>query len=317
LRDHAREKPFFLQVESYDVHEPWDVPEPYRAMYGNPDLRHLYNIWPPYHYPDRFQRFMAATTAEELAFIRSQYAAKLTMVDRWLGELLQAVEELDLWDDTCIILASDHGHDIGEHGQLGKQYPHYDTHAQIPMFIWHPQFPGAGQSIDSLTQTVDIHATVLDVLAVSGSNAGHSHSLLPLIKGERLEGRNALLYGQFGQGICVTDGDWTLFKSPDKDGPLFQYSTTLYQSLLHKGNLMAPVDQGFFIPDVEFPQWKIPVSFPLWSRENFLFNRKDDPEQEHNLWADDPLQRRRMLDLARHLMQEEGSPPEQYERLGL
>lgn len=317
LTAHAHEAPFFLQVESYDVHEPWDVPEPYASMYGDPSLRDIYNIWPPYHYRERFDRFMAQTSPEELAFIRSQYAAKLTMVDHWLGELLNTVDSLNLWADTCIIIASDHGHDIGQHGKLGKQFPHYDTHAHIPLWIWHPQYPGNEQAIFRLTTTVDLFATILDTMGVDVAEHSHSRSLLPMLRGDASNAREALLYGTFGQGVCVTDGDWTVFKAPEQDDGLFMYSTLLYKSLLYKGELKPPVDQGYFIPHVRFPQWKVPVEFALWNRQNYLFNRRDDPQQDQNLWQDNPAQRTRMLDLARHLLETEGAPPEQFERLGL
>jgi arylsulfatase A-like enzyme len=84
---------------------------------------------------------MVHTTPEELAFIRSQYAGKLTMVDRWFGELLRKLDELELWNNTTVIVTTDHGHDLGERGTFGKQYPHYDSHANLPMLMWHPDYP--------------------------------------------------------------------------------------------------------------------------------------------------------------------------------
>jgi arylsulfatase A-like enzyme len=56
------------------------------------------------------------------------------MVDRWLGEVLSAIDEAHLWEDAMVVITTDHGHDLGEHRKLGKQYPHFDTHAHIPLY---------------------------------------------------------------------------------------------------------------------------------------------------------------------------------------
>ena len=76
---------------------------------------------------------MEQTTPEELDFIRAQYFGKMSMVDTWLGTLMSRMDELALWDDTMVIFTTDHGHDLGERRVFGKQYPHYDSHANIPM----------------------------------------------------------------------------------------------------------------------------------------------------------------------------------------
>jgi arylsulfatase A-like enzyme len=166
LKENNRRGPFFLQVESFDVHEPFDVPEPYASMYGEAAGREKFTVWPPYQDTEQLVRFIANTTPEELKFIRSQYLGKLTMVDRWFGELLNELDQLSLWKDTMVIVTTDHGHDLGERGTFGKQYPHYDSHANIPLFIWHPEHPGNGQAVSALTQTVDLFATVLEATGV-------------------------------------------------------------------------------------------------------------------------------------------------------
>ena len=312
----ARQAPFFLQVESFDVHEPFHAPEPYASMYSNEANGDQFTVWPPYQNLDEMAEFMAATTPAELDFIRSQYAAKVTMVDRWFGELLKTFDELALWDDTLLIVTTDHGHDLGERGAFGKQYPHFDSHANIPMFIWHPNYPGNGQAISALTSTVDIFATILAAGDVPVPDPTHSQSMLPLLTGDESRRHQALLYGTFGEGVCCTDGEWTLFKSPEQEGPLYFYSTLIYQSLL-ANRLSSPTGHGHFIPGVDLPQWQIPIEHQPRSWENFLFHRRQDPEQSRNLWTAAPTDRKRMLDVLHELLALEGIPPEQYTRLGL
>jgi arylsulfatase A-like enzyme len=305
--------PFFLHVESFDVHEPFHVPEPYRSQFGTAADDDRFTLWPPYQDPDALAAFMAETTPEELRFIRGRYLAKAAMVDRWLGALLDVLDDRRLWDDTAVVLTTDHGHDLGGRGVFGKQYPHWDSHANIPLLVWHPSFPGNGGAIDALTATVDLHATLAELAGVR-VDAPHGRSLVPLLAGGGSQ-RDALLYGTFGQGVCCTDGEWTVFKSP-VGGPLYSYSSQLVESLVVDG-LGVPDGHGQFVRGTAYPQWRIPTKVRALSDTDFLFHRPSDPGQERNLWESHPEQRERLLDLLRRLVHAEGAPPEQLVRLGL
>lgn len=326
LDANAHKGSFFLQVEAFDVHEPFDVPEPYASMYTDGGSKDEFNIWPPYQIYKDLDAFMAQTTPAELAFLKAQYMGKTSMVDRWLGVLMAKLDALNLWQDTMVILTTDHGHDLGERGAFGKQFPHYDSHANIPLMVWHPAKRGDGQRIQALTQTVDLFATVIDAAggAIPEANR-HSKSLLPVIQATGNAPREAVLYGTFGQGVCVTDGDWTLFKAPVEGKPLYTYSTMIAQPLIVDNPIDGrvgrvpdpPVDQGYFDPTIKLPLWKMPVRIDPRTRENFLFNRAEDPGQTVNLWQKEPGRRARMLTLMRTLLEDEGYPEEQLERLGL
>lgn len=321
LGNRPKDQPFFVQVESFDVHEPFDSPEPYASMYGDATARDRFTLWPPYQDVARLATFMDQASPEELAFVRSQYEGKVTMVDHWFGHLVTTLDQQRLWEDTCVIVTTDHGHDLGERRAYGKQFPHYDSHANIPLLIWHPDQPGNGRAATALTSTVDLFATVLDAAGSAPPTRTHSRSLLPILANGPTAGRPALLYGTFGQGLCCTDGEWTVLKSPERPGPLHAYSSMIFPSLI-TGNPERPADAGRFIPGVDLPQWRIPVdpdraeSQPI-GRDNLLFHRATDPAQARNLWNDEPVQRRRMRDLMRDVMVAEGSPPEQFARLGL
>jgi hypothetical protein len=116
--------------------------------------------------------------------------------------------------------------------------------------------------------------------------------------------------------VCCTDGEWTLFKSPENEGPLYYYSSAIFQSLI--ANSVSPAeDSGYFIPGVDLTQWRVPVGAEALSRKDFLFHRAEDPGQKKNLWKSEPQQRDRMLKVIRDLLIQEGAPKEQYERLGI
>jgi hypothetical protein len=297
------------------VHEPFHVPEPYASMYGDSADRDRFTLWPPYQNADQQAKFMSSTTAEELDFIRSQYAGKLTMVDRHFGELLKTFNELSLWEDTVVIVTTDHGHDLGERGLFGKSYPHYDGHANIPLLIRHPAYPGEGRGVSGLSTTVDLFATVLEVAGCDPPDGIHSRSLVPLLSRAGAPGREAVLYGTFGQGVCCTDGEWTVFKSPERGGSLYYYSSMILPKVA--GRVRTPAGHGRFIPGVDIPQWQVPVEATQPGTHDFLFHRAGDPGQHDNLWDDELIQRKRCLGLIREIMAREGTPFEQYARLGL
>ncbi|KAA0019640.1 sulfatase [Salinicola corii] len=331
LDKNAGKTPFYLHIESFDVHEPFDVPEPYASQYLKPGerakaLKQRYNIWPPYQKYDDLSRFFDHTDEAELDFIRTQYKGKASMVDHWFGKLMNKLDELDLWDDTVVVFTTDHGHDLGERGGFGKQYPHYDSHANIPLMVWHPAHPGAGQRVESLTQTVDLFATLLDLAGLPcPASAPHSRSFLPSVVDSENTGREAILYGTFGQGICITDGEWTLFRSPAAGKPLHAYSSFIARPLLvdnpvdgRVGKMPEPPSgQGYFDGSIPYPLWQIPVQVDPRSHEHFLFNRRKDPAQHDNLWQRQPETRDRLLEKLRGMMCEEGAPDEQFDRLQL
>ena len=326
LKRNAKGPKFFLHVENFDVHEPFDAPEPYASMYtSDASQRDRFNIWPPYQNYAGLKAFMEQTSEEELEFLRSQYDAKVTMMDAWLGRLLDTMDELGLWENTMVVLTTDHGHDLGQRGVFGKQYPHWDSHANIPLMIYHPAHAGTVKRQSGLSQTVDLFATVLDAGGVAvPASTRHSRSLVPALKAEKT-GREVALYGTFGQGVCLTDGEYTLFKSPVADTTPNVYSTYLAKSFLvdnqtpeRKDEMPTkPVASGYFDPTVDYPLWCYPMPVDPRTDVDFLFNRADDPGLAENLWETAPERREAMLTLVKKTMLDEGTPSEQFARLGL
>ena len=146
-----------LVVDEFDPHEPFDVPEPWASRY-DPDWEGERIIWPPY----AKSQAQAGLSDRESVHLRAQYGAKLSMIDHWLGRILDVVDRHDAWDTTAFILCTDHGHYLGERGFWGK--PQVAVHPElghIPLLV---SWPGvAPTTSDALTTTVDLHATLCDV----------------------------------------------------------------------------------------------------------------------------------------------------------
>ena len=96
------------------------------------------------------------TEEESLArHYRYKYAELLELCDKYLGKLLDKFDELDLWKDTMLIVNTDHGYLLGEHGWWSKVVmPCYDEIAHIPLFIHDPRFAADGQRRKEIVQTI-------------------------------------------------------------------------------------------------------------------------------------------------------------------
>jgi arylsulfatase A-like enzyme len=110
LEDNGDADRFLLWVELFDPHEPWDPPEGYYQMYHNPDYLGPRIISPWIHSVSA-----SDYTEEELDDVRALYAGEVSLVDRWVGELVKKVDHLGLGSDTAILFTSDHGTMLGAH----------------------------------------------------------------------------------------------------------------------------------------------------------------------------------------------------------
>ncbi len=112
LEDNYRRENFFLYVDTFDPHEPWDAPQWYVEMYDAGYDGEVVD-YPLYARTD----FL---TKRELRHARALYAAEVTLVDRWVGRALEKIADLGLFRNTMVMVTTDHGFLHGEHGIMGK-----------------------------------------------------------------------------------------------------------------------------------------------------------------------------------------------------
>jgi hypothetical protein len=240
---------FYLYLDLFDPHEPWEAPQQYLDMYdpdyqGEPLLYSGYGFW------------KEIFSERECRHLRAQYMAESTMVDRWVGMLLDKIEELGLNEDTAVIFCSDHGYLFGEHELTGKsllpqldgQYyyeatPLYHDIRAIPLMI---RLPGqtTRRDVQALVQPADLMPTVLELagLVTSGTVSGqtqtqalqcgvfytknwqldlaslHGQSLMPLLRGETQRHRDITVSSETiihhspipAKSAIVTEDGWCL-----------------------------------------------------------------------------------------------------------
>jgi arylsulfatase A-like enzyme len=123
LERHYKEQ-FFLYVDTWDPHEPWDAPPFYTELYlDGYDGRQYYPAYGKYE--------EHGLTAEDMKVAHATYCGEVTMVDRWVGRLLSKLDVLGLRDNTIVLFTSDHGFFFGEHGYFGKAEWFHDPGAQV------------------------------------------------------------------------------------------------------------------------------------------------------------------------------------------
>ncbi len=166
LEENCQAEPFFLWVDFFDPHEPWDPPE-YLVRRYDPDY-----AGPPMLHPN-YGRASAYTPAE-LRNLRAHYAAEAELVDRWLGRVLEKIDDVGLWERSVVVVTSDHGVSLGEHERTGKSnissddaryWPLYPEIGHVPFLVAAPDVPRGG-SLCACGQPVDVLPTIAELAGV-------------------------------------------------------------------------------------------------------------------------------------------------------
>lgn len=181
-------QPFFLVVDSFDPHEPWDPPEKYANLYGEP-YGNSEPIVPNYSDDSWIEE-------KELKRMRQLYAGEVTMADHWLGAFLNKMNDLGFMDNTLLMVLSDHGVSLGEHGYTGKvDRALWPELTDTFFFIRHPGGKGAGQTSDYYASTHDIAPTVLGTMGIERPEQMTGQDLSVILEGKEPEKRDHFTLG--------------------------------------------------------------------------------------------------------------------------
>lgn len=199
-----REERFFLWMDSFNPHEPWDAPEPYRSMYG-PARGFAGRYLPMPMGPE-----MDWVRPGDLEHIHALANACATETDHYVGRVLDKLTELGLAEDTLVVLLSDHGVPLGEHGSIRKfNYPLYEELSHtVCLWRWPGKLP-AGARVAGLTENLDLLPTLLAAAGIEPPFPPDGINLLPLLRGEVGRVREELFLGAFNYNAgVITDDGW-------------------------------------------------------------------------------------------------------------
>jgi len=313
---------WLLHLETFDPHEPFHAPAEFRKPYPTRYRGPVFD-WPPYARVNE--------SDAECEEIRANYAAIVALCDHELGRLLDFMDREAMWDDTALVVTTDHGFLLGEHDWWAKNVmPCYNEVAHIPLFFHHPALAHrAGERCAKLTQTIDVMPTLLDIAGAPVPKGVTGQSLLAMLQQDK-PGREAAIYGVFGSAVNVTDGRYTYFLYPPDmhGGNLYQY-TLMPMHLrgmfsaeeLRDATLTAPLPYFNDVPVLRVPA--TPKS-PFYNHQGpgvqndtvtVLYDLHDDPGQTRPI--DDAATAARLRALAVREMRRADAPAEYLQRMGL
>ena len=212
LERNHQHKNFYLMVDTFDPHEPWDAPEWYLKRFDGSDYDGPEPIYPPYGPNPMNER--------ETERLNALYRAEASLADNWIGQLLRKIDYMGLMENTMVIFMADHGFLLGEHGLLAKNLSMYEEVIHIPLMVYHPD--ATPRHTNALASIIDIPPTVIDVLDVEHEAQVEGNSLLPIIMGDTDTGRE----------YTVTHGAWVGGWSPDGGSPHGSITDGIWSLLL-------------------------------------------------------------------------------------
>jgi len=180
---------FFLWASFFDPHPEYFVPEPWASMYDPEKLTideeiinddHKYN---PPHFKKTQEKNPDFSEYKETGFgihgmhshlqkkedIKKDlalYYGMVSMMDKYIGKILDKLEELELAEDTIIVFTTDHGHFVGQHGLIRKGPFHYEDLIKIPFIVKYPEVVPKNKVSHSLQSLVDLAPTFLSMCGI-------------------------------------------------------------------------------------------------------------------------------------------------------
>lgn len=207
-----RDRPWFLSVNPFDPHPPFDPPQEYLAGVDLDSVpaplfhraaalkrRKLTGVaqqtpipWDPVNGEplwDDVQRASSSKTSvppekPDFRMIRACYYAMVNLIDEQIGRILHALEESGQRENTIIIFMSDHGELLGDYGMLYKGCQFYDCMVRVPLILSWPQRFTNAQRSNALVELVDIAPTLLEAAGIEIPRDIQGLSLLRLLQGE-------------------------------------------------------------------------------------------------------------------------------------
>jgi choline-sulfatase len=205
IQSYNGDKPICLFVGFGGPHEPWDAPGEYATMYDPDEVppaipKSESREWVPEHAVERMERgVVKGMTERDVRRIRANYYGKISLIDHWIGEILDALEGRGWLDDTFMVFWSDHGEMLGDHGRLHKSV-FYESSVHVPLILRCPGKIEDGRISDALVEIIDVYPTLLEVAGAEPSRRCFGRSLWPILNGEKTSHRDAVFSEIFRAG---------------------------------------------------------------------------------------------------------------------
>ena len=185
IEQHKGER-FFVYVQTIDPHVPYDPPGEYLNMY---DQREYGGQVTPRATPDLLEKAkrnppVITFDASDRRRLEGLYDAEVSYHDHWLGQFVDRLKSLGVYDDTLFVITADHGEELNDHGSWGHGHTVYQELIHVPLLFRLPGRVPAGQRVSNTVSTVDIGPTVFEGTGVPLEASAEGHSLQPYFRGE-------------------------------------------------------------------------------------------------------------------------------------
>ncbi|MDA2930901.1 sulfatase-like hydrolase/transferase, partial [Acidobacteria bacterium AH-259-O06] len=238
LKDNHDQRPFFLHVEAFDPHEPWDPPRRFLEKYVPNPKGHT---WPEPPYAD------VKVPEDGVKRLRANYAGESSCVDFWFGQILDTIRELGLLENSVVVFMSDHGALLGEQGQFVKGPERLRTQVtHIPLLIRMPNQEYSGKRVKGYVQIQDIMPTFLARLDLKPPSRSTGLDFWPLVTGDTKSIRESVVHA-YGWIAAIRTPEWNLSTVWNPEKYQKTYSPQLYDTQKDPEELTSVADQH---PDV-------------------------------------------------------------------
>jgi arylsulfatase A-like enzyme len=190
------DRPFFLFLHTYEVHGPFRARQPHLGRLAprhGPLRGRTVNLYRHDDLPEesfrkreepRWQPRGETLAEHEFPLLSDLYDSGIAYTDAEMARLFEALDRLGLEEDTLVVLTSDHGEMLGEHGEFGHGQLHEEV-LRVPLVFVYPSQIVGGQRIPTQVRSIDIMPTVLDLVGLSAEQGIDGVSLWPVINGDR------------------------------------------------------------------------------------------------------------------------------------
>lgn len=200
LEEH-HDEPFFIGLGFHKPHDPFYAPKKYFEYYPEGSTRLA--VEPedrservPLAIPDN-KDFANFTDRERMEFKRA-YQACTTFTDTQVGKVFAAMDRLDLWNDTIVVLIGDHGYHLGEQDWWNKVTV-FERCASAPMMVWVPGAKGMGQETHAIVEFLDFYPTLIDLAGLEPAHRLSGTSFRKVLDNPSIDGKKAA-YTQVTRG---------------------------------------------------------------------------------------------------------------------
>lgn len=205
------QKPFFLAVGIIRPHLPFGAPARFMEPYANVALPIIDHPEKPvgkttWHGSKECMKYNCwkrnpNTDAEFATDVRKHYAACVTYADELVGRIMVKLDELNLSDNTIVIVWGDHGWHLGEHAIWGK-HALFEESLHSPLIISYPKMAQPGEPTQSLVESIDVFPTVCELAGLPSPDFADGTSLVPILKDPTAAGRaSAISYFKTAETI--------------------------------------------------------------------------------------------------------------------